>query len=501
MSTRPALRPYQERAIGWLRRGVSVGHLRQVLVAPTGAGKSVIAHDIVASAAEKGKRIAFVVNRVQLVQQFSRRLAAAGIAHGILRGEESRMTWHPVLVASIQTIARRGVDFPVDVIVIDEAHGVPGSKDYRRLLRDHPEAVVLGLTATPWAKGMGRDDSALGGPLFQNSVVAAQYDELLADGHLVDCDVFAPGLPDMKGVKIIRNQFGEQDYADTDVGKAMNKPKLIGDIVSHWMRLAQGTPTVVFACDIKHSMAIVEAFCRAGVAAEHIDCYCDDDERQAILRRVDSGETTVISCAALLAEGWDQPSIRTMILARPTKSQIRYVQMVGRVLRPFQGKAKALLLDHSGTVHTLGFPTDNRDYTLDGHKPVQREVPPNVAKDQPCIRCGWLETPMPNPCPNCGYEKRASSRPVVAQAGELEQVKRSKATLADKQKFYSEVLGYARARGKQRGWVAHTYRRKFDVWPKGMAEVALPPSAETLGYIRHLNIAYARSKQRETAHA
>ena len=502
MSTRPSLRPYQQRAIDWLRHGISVGHLRQVLVAPTGSGKSVIAHDIVASASAKGKRIAFVVNRVQLVQQFSRRLAAAGIDHGILRGEESRMTWHSVLVASIQTIARRGVDFPVDVIVIDEAHGVPGSKDYRRLLRDNPNAVVLGLTATPWAKGMGRDDPDLGGPLFQNSVIAAQYSELLQDGHLVDCDVYAPGLPDMQGVKVVRNQFGEQDYADTDVGKAMNKPKLVGDIVSHWMRLAQGTPTVVFACDIKHSMAIVEAFQRAGVAAEHIDCYCDDDERQDILRRVDSGETTIISCAALLAEGWDQPSIRTMILARPTKSQIRYVQMVGRILRPAPGKTKALLLDHSGTVHSLGYPTSDRDYTLDGHKPVQKQAKEDEQRHpQPCVKCGWLEPEMPNPCPNCGHEKKAKSRHVVAEAGELEQVKRSKVSMQDKQKFYSEVLAYAQQRQRSSGWVAHTYRKRYGVWPRGMADHPLPPSQETLGYIRHLNIAYARRKERETANA
>jgi len=498
---RPVLREYQQQAISNLKQGFASGHRRQVLVAPTGSGKSVIAHELVHGASAKGKRIGFIVNRIQLVKQFSRRLAEAGIEHGIVRGEDSRMEWHNTIVGSIQTIARRGLVDTLDTIVVDEAHAVPGSKDYRKLLKDNPKAAVIGLTATPWAKGMGLVDPDLGDHLFQNAVVAATYSELIAENHLVDCDVYAPGLPDMKGVKIVRNQFGEQDYADTDVGKAMNKPKLIGDIVSHWMRLAQGTPTVVFGCDIKHSMAIVEAFQRAGVAAEHIDCYCDDDERQQILGRVDSGETTVISCAALLAEGWDQPSIRTMILARPTKSQIRYVQMVGRILRPFPGKDRAMLLDHSGTVHSLGFPTEDRDYTLDGFTPKPKKEQPKPLKDKPCIKCGWLEPQMPNPCPNCGHERLVSSRHIQAQEGELEQVKRGKVSMIDKQRFYSEVLGYARARGKKSGWVAHTYRKKFGVWPRGMNEIALPASQQTLGYIHHLNIAYARSKQREVEHA
>lgn len=486
------LRPYQEKAIEQLRDGFARGHRRQVLVAPTGAGKAVVANGLVELANRKEKRVVFVVNRVQLVKQFSERLRAAGIEHGILRGEESRMTWHPILVASIQTVARRGLDVPADVIVIDECHAVPGSKDYMSFLHDHPDSAVIGLTATPWAKGMGRANPAIDGPLFSNAVVAASYSELLRDDYLVDCDVFAPGLPNLAGVKVVRNQFGEQDYADTHVGAAMNKPKLVGDIVSHWMRLARDLPTVVFACDIKHSMAITEAFNNAGVSAEHIDCYCDHKERQEILARVDSGKTMVISCAALLAEGWDQPSIRCAILARPTKSQIRYVQMVGRVLRPAPGKTRALLLDHSGSVHRLGFPTDDRDYTLDGHKPTKSAAAARKREATPCPKCGWLEPGQGAVCPSCGFERKVQSRAIEAEDGELQRLKRTKVTREEKQKFYSEVLAIAGERKRSPGWAAHTYRKKFGVWPRGLREVASEPTPQTRGYVQHLMIAYAK---------
>jgi len=197
----PALREYQQSSIEELRHGVADGHRRQVLVAPTGAGKSVIAHAIVARAQERKRRVLFAVNRVQLVQQFSERLTAAGLDHGILRGEDSRREYLPVIVGSIQTIARRGLPDSFDLIVIDEAHAVPGSKDYIAVIKKNPKATVLGLTATPWARGMGRYDPDLESELFSNAVIAAHYSQLISDGHLVDCDCYAPSEPDLKGVR------------------------------------------------------------------------------------------------------------------------------------------------------------------------------------------------------------------------------------------------------------------------------------------------------------
>jgi superfamily II DNA or RNA helicase len=496
---RPVLREYQHSAINGLRQGFASGLLRQVLVAPTGAGKSVMGHDIIASACQRKRRVLFAVNRVQLVQQFSERLTRAGIEHGIMRGADSRREYLPVIVGSIQTIARRGLPDAFDVIVIDEAHAVPGSKDYLSVIKSNPKAVVLGLTATPWSRGMGRYDPDLEGELFQGAVVAAHYSQLIAEGHLVDCDVYAPAEIDLSGVRTQRNQFGEIDYVESELGKAVNKPKLVGDIVEHWKRLANGTPTVVFASSIAHSQAIVEEFTRAGVTARHIDAYCDHDERKAILASVDSGKTTVISCAALLAEGWDQPSIRTMILARPTKSMIRYVQMAGRVLRPFPGKDKALILDHSGTVLKLGFPTDDRDYELDDGKPRTTEGGESQEADEPkavrCPECGFVDPHGKNPCERCGHKRVRKHKEEVGD-GELKKMEKTpKPTMMDKQKFYSELLFIQRKRGFKPGWVARQYRERFDVWPKGMQDYPIEPSPETNRWITSQMIRYSKRQK------
>jgi superfamily II DNA or RNA helicase len=494
----PHLREYQQGSIDGLRVGVAEGHKRQVLVAPTGAGKSVIAHAIVARSQERKRKVLFAVNRKQLVTQFSERLTKAGIDHGILRGEESRREYLPVIVGSIQTIARRGLPDSFDLIVIDEGHGVPGSKDYMKVIRDNPNATILGLTATPWARGMGRYDPDLGGPIFSNMVVAAHYSQLIADGHLVECDCYAPSEPDLTGVRTQKNQFGETDYVESELAAAVNKPKLVGDIVEHWKRLAINTPTVIFATSIAHSQAIVAAFVEAGFAAEHIDAYCDDDERKAILKRVDDGKTMLISCAALLAEGWDQPSIRTMILARPTKSLIRYIQMAGRILRPYPGKERALLLDHSGTVLRLGFPTEDREYQLDDGKSRENKDEKPVEEKPPtkCPQCGFVDPFRKNPCEVCGFKRTTVGNTAVA-AGSLQKLEKPKvATMMDKQKFYSELLHIQRDRGYNTGWIARQYRNKFGVWPKGMQDYPLEPSPETRSYIKSQMIRYAKGKEK-----
>jgi DNA repair protein RadD len=205
--------------------------------------------------------------------------------------------------------------------------------------------------------------------LFEDLVIGATVADLIADDYLVDCDIYAPSEPDMKGVRSSKSIDGETDFRQSDLAKAVDKPSLIGDIRDHWFRLARGKQTAVFATDIAHSKHIVETFQAADVTAEHIDYRMTDDERAAILERFANGATTVLSNCALLSEGWDCPTAEVMVLARPTRSLIRYIQMAGRVLRPAPGKERALLLDHSGSTARLGHPCDDLPLALDDGKP------------------------------------------------------------------------------------------------------------------------------------
>jgi len=487
------LRPYQAAAIQALRLGLSEGYLRQMLYGPTGCGKTALSVGLVKGARLKGKRVAFLANRIQLVEQASSTFRKYGIDHGVIQGENSRREYENVLVCSIQTIARRGIP-DVDFIIIDEAHGVAGSKDYRGIIETFAGKPVIGLSASPFAKGLGKVYDSLGGPLFERMVIASSIRELIDDGFLVDCDIYAPGEPDMTGFKQVKNRFGELDYSDMDVGEATDKPELIGDIVTHWMKLAKGTPTVVFASNIAHSKHIVEQFLAAGVTAEHIDCYDDTDTRRETLKRFESGKTTIISNSALLAEGWDAPFCQTLILARPTKSLIRYLQMAGRVLRPADGKTRALILDHSGTVKHLGFPTDDLPLELDDGKPKKSAQAKKKEKlPTACAKCSFMKTA--HKCPACGFAPEKQSDVHMADGELVKQdrgAKKVKATQAEKQQFFSELLGLKSMRSYSEGRIANIFREKFGVWPNAMQKLACEPTKETKAYVQSRNIAYAK---------
>jgi superfamily II DNA or RNA helicase len=495
------LRPYQTGAIQDARAIVAAGKLRLIIYAPTGAGKTVVGIELIRGARRRCKRVVFIVNRVSLVGQTSRRLHQAGIAHGILQGENTHGLDQPVVVCSIQTVARRGLP-DADVIVIDEAHAVAGSRDYRQVLFKNNALPVIGLTATPFSRGLGQPYDELGGePLFQSIVKAATIRELINLGFLVDCAIYAPAEPDLTGVRLTRNAFGEVDYSEKDLAGAVDKPSLVGDIVAHWRRLANDKPTVCFATNIAHSKHIAEAFSLAGVRADHIDAYTEEDERAAILKRVESGETKIICNVGILTEGWDFPACEVMILARPTRSLIRYVQMAGRILRPYPGKTKGIILDHSGSALQLGYPTDDLPLELCNGKPKHgKGIDRKPAEPKKCSSCAYVKPPKVYVCPECGFAPERQSD-VTTQDGNLVELERprNKATRAEKQAVYSGLAYIAGQHGYRAGWVNHQYCAYFGVWPRGLVAIPKQPTSELIRWVKSRQIRYAMRK--EVSHA
>jgi superfamily II DNA or RNA helicase len=488
-------RKYQVEAVENLREEMRHGAKRVMLSSPTGSGKTETAMILVRSAIDKGRRVGFLCNRINLVDQTSRRFAKAGINHGVIQGQNTQRTYENVIVASIQTVARRGMP-EVDLLIIDEAHGVAGSKDYLKVITDHGSKPVIGLSATPYSKGLGKVYEALGGALFESMVTAASIQDLIEQGYLVDVDVYAPSAPDLSKVKITAG-----DYNERELGEAVDKPKLIGDIVTNWRKFAQGTSTVCFATNIAHSKHIVDQFKGSGVMAEHIDCYTDEGERAAILRRVAEGKTLVISNVGILCEGWDFPACRTLILARPTKSLIRYLQMAGRVLRPSEGKERALVLDHSGTVQSLGFPTDDFARDLCDGKPKKSEGGKKDEKEKPlpkpCPQCHYMRK-TGGKCPICGFTPTAPNQ-IDHAPGELGKVepKKKTQTTEEKRQLYAELKSVAAQRGWSDGRLANVFRDLTSVWPNAYkSEKAMPASVKTLALVKHLQIKFSKSQEK-----
>lgn len=494
------LRPYQANAVEQARANGRAGVLRQIVYSPTGSGKTEIAIELIHSANRKGKRVAFIANRIGLVEQAARRLRRSGLDVGVLQGDNTHRLDAPVLACSIHTVARRGLP-DIDLIVIDEAHAVAGSRHYRELLCRYSALPVIGLSATPFARGMGKHYADLGGPLFERIVQAASIRELIDLGFLVDCDIYAPTEPDLSGVALVSNAFGEQDYNERQLAAAVDKPSLVGDIVAHWKRLGRDLPTVCFATSIAHSKHITDEFNAEGIPAEHIDCYTDEDERRDILARVASGQTKVISNVGILTEGWDMPACGVMILARPTRSLTRWIQMAGRVLRPHPGKERAIILDHSGSAAHLGYPTDDLPLELDDGTPKKSVA--GREKDEPkprkCPACSYIKPAKVHVCPACGLAPERQSD-VEVHAGELVKLSRKKKpTREEKQAAYSGLLWIANERGRRPGWVAHIYRDRFGVWPRGLDETIKPPSDDLLRFVRSRAIRFA--KRKEVSHA
>lgn len=429
------LRPYQNRAFRRAREALLHGRRRLLVVAPTGAGKTVIAAQIVLSARQRGRRVVFVAHRRELITQTFRKLIEAGIPEheiGVLMGDDERTRPDAaVQVVSINTYVRRNPP-AADLVIIDECHRSL-SPSYLKLIEQYSSsgAVVVGLTATPFrANGGGLGD------VFEEPILVARPRELIAEGFLVEPRVFSGGVPDLEGVRTRRG-----DYVEHELQDAMNRSSLVGGIVEHWFRHAKGLRTVVFASGVDHSIAIVSAFVAAGVPAEHLDGNTPKAERDAILARLDRGETLVVSNCGVLCEGWDMPSCKGLILARPTKSLGLYMQQAGRVLRPWNG-VRPIILDHAGNALRHGLPQDDREFSLEGAKAS------GSAPTRECPECSAVIALGAVKCPECGHEfaRVAPEREIGVNApGELRELSRTGPAPSEAQIAALIRAGYSKA--------------------------------------------------------
>ena len=357
-------RDYQSQAVDKARELIAKRVRRIIINAPTGAGKTAVAVFIMLLAIAKGKRILFVAHRRELIDQAIAKLIDAGIHdYGvIMAGDKRTNTTAPVQVASIQTLIRRELP-PADLLIIDEAHRAI-SRGYMTLAQNYPRAVIIGLTATPERlDGKGLDH------LFDDMVAVETVPGLIERGYLVKPRCYIGPAADTSAVITKRG-----DYDEAQLAAASDTPKLVGDIVANWKRLANGRKTAVFAVNVEHAHHIAKEFWAAGVPAATLVGTTPKAERAAILADWRGGAITVVTSVMILVEGFDFPELECLILARKTQSVSLYLQAAGRVLRPAPGKTDALILDHADCVRMHGPPHIHREWSLEGAKGKSREV-------------------------------------------------------------------------------------------------------------------------------
>ncbi len=489
---------YQEELVAEIRK-VWGQHLRIAAQAATGFGKTAVAAFILKSCADRGMKCVFLVPRVSLIQQAIDDFVSYGIdIRSISRIHRDYKTDYScnIIVASTASFVRKEF-VPFDLLVQDEMH--LQNKQLIKRMEEHENERWLGITATPYSKGLGKRFSVLVKGCNMRHLID------LEGGGLCDYDMYAPSIPNLKDISV---RGGE--YAEEELARVMGEAKIIGDVVSNWVEHGENRPTIVLPVNIAHANQIQKEFEVCGIASEVITGKTPIEEREAIFKRVENDTLKIMISVGVLTEGISIKKISCIVSARPTKSKTTWIQGIGRALRYMTGK-RALIFDHGGTSLTLGLPEDiGIDELDDGTRKEQDKKKEKQRKEQealpkPCSRCGALRPPGNPQCPKCGHiTKRCEDVEVNRQLGLkiLKGETKKAPQKADKQRWWSELLGWQlsqKMHGKNisDGRIAHIYRDKFSVWPKGLDNKIISPSSELTSFIKSRNIAFAKAMQQK----
>jgi DNA repair protein RadD len=523
------LRPDQEDAINALRSELArlraAGEPpRVILQGVCGFGKTVVSSALISLMLAKGKTCAFLAHGRQLIFQKSNKLTECEIRHAVLmagvgdedldgryaRALRGTLEGQSVVVASKDTYvarayARDSVErFDVDVLIVDEAH-IAMSEEWVRILTENAATVVIGLTATP-ALGNGK---GLGG-FYKGLVTAAGYEHLIGIGALVPFRVFAPYTVDMSGVKV----QGNGEYSQPQAAKRFHTDALIGDVIENWRKYAEGRPTAVFAQSVKHSLDLAAQFNRAGIPAAHIDADSPQAEREDVFAGLETGRLLVACNYGVLRIGVDLPVLGCGQLACAMRSLTSYIQTVGRIARSCPSphwhagpKPDAVLIDHGGNVYRHGWPTEDREWSLDPQESVETRVKERKEREGfdgevTCFKCGLMFDPRKagKACPNCGAQKAKRGQRLRHADGTLEEVtqKTAKAEKTkDDQGLWLRMLGVC----ANNDWTVRVARKLFwrtrGYWPASDLE-PMPGRHQTDQKVATLYPGFVRRKK-ETA--
>jgi DNA repair protein RadD len=466
------LRPLQERAISSLRDSLRSGKRRPIIQAPTGFGKTVLAAHIVQGALNKGKRVGFTVSSIGLIDQTIERFQENGIDVrdiGVMQGNHPlHRPDAPIQICSIQTVGKRGRP-NVDFVVSDEVHLRFAALEH--WLADEPSKIFVGLSATPWSRGLAE--------IWDDLIIPTTIKELIEQKWLSPFKAFAPSHPDLVGVPIVSTPLGS-DYHQQQLAERMSKATIVADVVQTWLAKAERRPTLVFAVDRAHADLLHQQFEAAGVSSVYVDAFTDRYDRAAIGRRLNKGMLDVVCSVGTMTHGIDL-DVRCIVLARPTRSEILLTQMVGRGLRAAEGKDHLLLLDHSDSTLNLGMVTDIKHERLrHGKRPGVQEIERPTPKPRECVKCACLVPPSALECPHCGYRAPRPISTVTVTDGELIEFEKAAAqkklqkkenrtwSFEEKCMFFGQLKGYlADHPGWKPGWAATKYKEKFGVYPSG----------------------------------
>lgn len=415
------------------------------------SGKTVIAAQLVRQAVKQNVVALFVAHRLELLEQAKNKLIDFGLEEDdinmILPGRKPRPSAR-IHVASVQSLATRPTLRDVRLVIVDEAHRSAAKTYYKHVFEPYSNATIIGMTATP----ARLDNKPL--DMYDDILVVAQPRTLIDQGFIVEPRTFTvpdSELPDLTDVHVRGG-----DYDEHELEAAVNKKHLVGSIVQHYKERAEGMRAIAFATSIKHSKEIVDMFMAEGITAEHIDGECRESHRNAVIERLRSGETMVVSQVGLWIEGVDVPEAKCAILARPTKSLTTHLQSIGRVVRPWND-ITPVVLDHAGNSIDLGLMSQDRTYSL--YSKIKALKSDDTIRGWRCEACLMVNDPGKMVCDACGAERPKKPRKLLRTVeGKLIEIKPSD---EDKKGYWNSLWRRAYANGELPSWVPERYFKRF----------------------------------------
>jgi len=392
------LRDYQQELEDEIFKLWAIGTRCIMVQLPTGGGKTKTFGSITHKQLDIGWRVLVIAHREELIFQAKKEIEeASGHSAGIIKSGHTPSPLFALQVASIQTLTKYKTMPPFDLIIIDEAHHAC-SRSYTRVMEQYPNAKILGFTATPC-----RNDGQGFKYLFEKLICGPTTRELIERGHLCPYTLFEAGKT-VDTSKVKKN--GEGDFNTKQLSETVANQIEPDDVVREWLDKAKDKQTVVFAVDVERSKEYAEAFCRAGIPAEHLDGETEKDDRREILKRFALGETLILCNCGIISEGVDIPGIVAALIVRPTGSLSLWRQMAGRVLRNAKGKTTAIIVDFSQARarKRLGLPDDDVPWSLE---PQSLDELGKAFFAVTC-KCNHVFRPLPHEipklvckCPNC----------------------------------------------------------------------------------------------------
>lgn len=423
------LRPYQIQTKESIYASWAAGARNVLATLPTGAGKTVVFSDIIR---EHTGAVCAIAHRQELVGQISLALARDGVRHRIVGprsvvklcvqihvNEVGRAYYSPdakVAVAGVDTIIRRKDSLrrwadSVSLWVQDEAHHVLKTNKWGSAAEMFPNARGLGVTATPQradGAGLGRAHDGL----FDDLIIGPSMRELVDLGFLTDYRIFGP--PSNLNLEDVKVSGATGDYVRAGLKHAVRRSTIVGDVVEHYKRIAEGKLGVTFATDVETATDIAGQFNANGVPAAVITAKTPDAERIETVRRFARRDLLQLVNVDIFGEGFDLPAIEVVSMARPTQSLNLYIQQFGRGLRPLEGKQKAIIIDHVGNVRRHGLPDVTRRWSLEPRASDRKAAASGAVPVRTCLGCFSVYERIMVACPYCGQ------KPVPAQRSKPE---------------------------------------------------------------------------------